>query len=65
MTNDRFIDMYCERVAIMWVNGDKDAERNAYDDTVRAIQEKTGESPERFPSLEQCQAAEQHLRITG
>ena len=65
MTNDRFIDMYCERVAIMWVNGDKDAERNAYDDTVRALREKTGEPVECFPSLEYCKAAEQQLRFTS
>ena len=65
MFDELFIDSYLERVAIMWINGDKDAERNAYADTVRTIQEKTGESPECFPSLEQCQAAEQHRRITG
>ena len=34
MTKDRFVDMFCERVAIMWINGDEDAERNAYNDTV-------------------------------
>ena len=62
MFDELFIDSYLERVAIMWINGDENAEKNAYEDTVRAIQEKTGESPERFPSLEQCQAAEQHLR---
>ena len=65
MFDELFIDSYLERVAIMWINGDKDAERNAYEDTVRAIQEKTGKPVECFPSLEQCQAAEQHLRITG
>lgn len=46
MFDDFFIDSYLERVAIMWINGDKDAERNAYADTVRALQEKTGKPVE-------------------
>ena len=50
-----FLDLYAERVAIMEIDGyDNNAEKNAYSDTVRAIQEKTGCDIKQLPSLELC-----------
>ena len=50
-----FLDLYAERVAIMEIDGyDNNAEKNAYSDTVRAIQEKTGFDIKQLPSLELC-----------
>lgn len=57
-----FLELYAERVAIMQYDGkDKNAEQNAYEDTIRALQSKMRFSIESIPRLEQCKAAEQYI----
>ena len=53
-----FYELYAERVAIMEIDGyDNNAEKNAYSDTVRAIQEITGCDIKQLPSLELCKTS--------
>ena len=58
-----FCELYAERVAIMEIDGEnKNAERDAYADTVQALSTKMPECTKFFASVELRKAAEQYLR---
>ena len=58
-----FIEHYAERVAIMEIDGEnKNAERDAYADTIQVLSAKMPEYAEFFASVELRKAAEQYLR---